>query len=82
MFVYPSTGDAFVLRIVGNIGSGKTHLTEKLTKMWKLSFDIIVWISPTYFMQKHKLITNGQGIVVFDKLSMQNLRTIIDHQVY
>jgi hypothetical protein len=80
VFVNPRIGDAFVMGIVGNIGSGKTYLTEQLIKMWKFKFDIIVWISPTYWMQEHKGITNGQGIVVFDKLNIENLRMLIEHQ--
>jgi len=62
------------------IGSGKTHTTELLMKMWKFVFDIIVWISPTYGMQEHRMIADGQGIVVFDKFSVENLNHITEHQ--
>jgi hypothetical protein len=78
--VDPLAGDAFVMGIVGNIGSGKTYLTEQLIKMWKFKFDIIVWISPTYGMQAHREIKDGQGIVVFDKFTVDNLKYITDHQ--
>lgn len=80
VFVDPLCGDAFVMGIVGNIGSGKTYLTEKLIKMWKFKFDIIVWISPTYGMQEHKEIQDAQGIVVFDQFNIQNLKHLMDHQ--
>jgi hypothetical protein len=80
IFVDPSIGDSFVMGIVGNIGSGKTYLTEQLIKLWKFKFDVIVWISPTYAMQSHKEIKDGQGIVVFDKFTVEILKYITDHQ--
>src|SRR5690242_1294865 len=42
-FVDPTLSDPYIMGIVGNIGSGKTHLVKKLIKMYKFKFDIIVW---------------------------------------
>ena len=64
--IYPTTlvdpwlSDSYIMGIVGNIGSGKTVLAQKLILMWKFKFDIIVWISPTYGLQDMKLIRDNR----------------------
>jgi ABC-type glutathione transport system ATPase component len=64
-FVDPLLHDPFIMGIVGNIGSGKSVLVQKIIKMWKFKFDVIVWICPTYSLQEHSLIEDTTGIVVF-----------------
>src|SRR3954466_712725 len=74
--VDPHLVDPFIMGIVGNIGSGKTYLTQKIIYMWRYKFDIIVWISPTYALQEIAL----DGVVVFDRFSSENLFAIKEHQ--
>ena len=66
--------------IVGNIGCGKTVLVQKIIKMWKYKFDIIVWISPTYALQDSSMIKDKTGIVVFDEFTKENITIIKQHQ--
>src|SRR3954471_11910748 len=80
-FVDPWLHDPYIMGIVGNIGSGKTVLVSKLIRMWRFKFDIVVWISPTYPFQDMKLMPeDSTGIVVFDKLSKENVEMIKLHQ--
>lgn len=79
-FVNPRSADNYVVGIVGTIGSGKSHLAMMLIKMWKFKFDIVVWISPTFQFQDMSMIRDTTGIVVFDKLSLENLKIIKAHQ--
>lgn len=79
-FVDPWLSDPFILAIVGQIGSGKTVLAERLIRLWRYKFDVIVWISPTYGLQTSWL-QDHTGIVVFDTLSLENLEVIREHQV-
>lgn len=78
--VNPRLVDNYIMGIVGNIGSGKTFLTNQLIQMWKYKFDIIVWISPTYELQDNSLVRDKTGIVVFDRFSVENLNIIKQHQ--
>jgi ABC-type oligopeptide transport system ATPase subunit len=78
--VNPLLAQPFPMGIVGNIGSGKTVLTQKLIRMWSFKFDVIVWISPTYSLQEISLLPDATGFVVFDKLSVENLNIIKQHQ--
>ena len=74
--------DPFIVAIVGQIGSGKTVLAERLIHLWRYKFDVIVWISPTYGLQSSGIqIRDHTGIVVFDTLSLENLEIIREHQV-
>lgn len=77
--VFPCNCDAFIMGIVGNTGSGKTVLTQRLIQMWRRQFDVIVWISPTYALQDSHL-PDSTGIVVFDSFSKENLEIIAEHQ--
>ena len=74
--VNPRLVDNYIMGIVGNIGSGKTFLTNQLIQMWKYKFDIIVWISPTYELEDNSLVRDKTGIVVFDRFSVENLNKI------
>jgi len=78
--VNPRLVDNYVAAIVGNIGSGKTHLVMKLIQMWKWKFDVIVIISPTYSLQEAGSIRDNTGIIIFDRFSVTNLELIKEHQ--
>lgn len=78
--VDPWLAEPYIMGIVGNIGSGKTYLCQKLILMWRFKFDLIVWISPTYGLQEMSLIRDNTGIIVFDRFSVENLNTIKAHQ--
>ena len=79
-FVDPRLSDPWPMGIVGNIGSGKTVLVERLIQMWKFIFDVIVIISPTYGLQPHHELRDARGIVVFETFSVENLNVIKQHQ--
>src|SRR5690242_644685 len=77
----PRSVDPYVMGILGNIGSGKTFLTNQLIQLWKFKFDVIVWISPTYLVQENSMMPrDATGIVVFDTFSKENIDIIKEHQ--
>ena len=59
--------EPFVMGVIGRRGSGKGHAVMELLKyFYKGSFDLIVWISPTFQLQEMCLnIPDHTGLVVF-----------------
>lgn len=59
--------EAFVMAVIGRRGSGKGYAVIELLKyFYKGSFDLIIWISPTFQLQEMCLnIPDHTGLIVF-----------------